>query len=85
MAASHLIRLRIGLPSTKLLVTATSSTLITTAALLLMRTKDEQVELGGGHELHPPKYPWDHKGAMNTFDHARYVIKTRVEREIERG
>ena len=23
--------------------------------------------------LHPPAYPWSHKGILDTFDHARYV------------
>jgi ubiquinol-cytochrome c reductase cytochrome c1 subunit len=22
--------------------------------------------------LHPPAYPWSHKGVLDTFDHARY-------------
>lgn len=24
-------------------------------------------------ELHPPHFPWDHKGLLSSLDHARYV------------
>lgn len=31
----------------------------------------------GEEGLHPPAYPWSHKGLLETFDHARSVNYTR--------
>lgn len=28
--------------------------------------------------LHPPHYPWSHKGLLDTFDHARYGLSARL-------
>lgn len=30
----------------------------------------------GEEGLHPPNWPFSHKGLLNSFDHARYTLKS---------
>ncbi|CCF57893.1 hypothetical protein KAFR_0D02460 [Kazachstania africana CBS 2517] len=68
--------------SNKLLVTGAAALGLTSAGLLYIGSLTGEAMTASEHGLHPPSFPWSHKGPFETFDHASIRRGYQVYREV---